>query len=500
VNLFVTWFAISSLWQLPLLLLIAVALRPLIRAMSKPSQFRFWACLVLLATFLPVISAARDAHFSFPSVSNGVAHGLSAGLGRISESGAITLPLRTALAAARWNHFNQYLLVLYLFACVPGMVRFGFSLHRTASVMATTRPRELDSEIFRSISSYSRALGIAVPNVLISPAIRCPAVVNWPSASLLLPTDIEEFAHDEISAALTHELAHVRRHDFLLNLIFEIVALPLFYHPALHWLRKHLNASRESACDEIAQQLMDNRFGYAHSLLKLANRSLVLSRDAALHLSVVGSDSELELRFATLLMSPGSRKSQHLASALCAAVVTCLATGVAIVHVRSHSVETSQELMLSGLHASTVEQLIPIRQKHSAAAFSLSDLHGNVVRLSDYRGQVVLLNFWATWCVSCRTESSSLLEIEKKYRSDRFAVVGIAMDANGRATVEPFVRSHGISYEVLFGNDAVANRFSLSAVPASFLIDRNGKVALKRSGPIDEAAVDSEIQTLIDGS
>ena len=499
-NLLVTWFAISSLWQLPLLLLIAVALRPLIRVMSPPAQFRFWACLMLLTVFLPMISAARDAHLSFPSASYGVAHGLSGGLSRISESGTITLPLRAALATARWKHFNRNVLVLYLCACIPGMVRFGLSLHRTASVMATTRPRELDSEIFSSLSSYSKALGIAVPNVLNSPAIRCPAVVNWPRASLLLPTEIEEFAHDEISAALAHELAHVKRHDFLLNLIFEIAALPVFYHPALHWLKKHLDASRESACDEIAHQLMDSRLVYAHSLLKLANRSLVLPGNTSLHLGVVGAESELELRFATLLMTPVSRKSQYLASALCVAVVSCLATGVAIVHVRSHSAETSQELVLTGPHAPIIEQVIPVRQRHSAAAFSLSDLHGNVVRLSDYRGQVVLLNFWATWCVSCRNESPSLLSIEKKYRGDGFAVIGIAMDANGRATVEPFVSSHRISYEILFGSDAVAKRFFLSAVPASFLIDRNGKIALEYSGPIDEAAVDSEIQTLIDGS
>jgi len=134
-----------------------------------------------------------------------------------------------------------------------------------------------------------------------------------------------------------------------------------------------------------------------------------------------------------------------------------------------------------------------------AADFTLKDENGASVKLSDYRGKVVLLNFWATWCGPCGVEIPWFTDFEQKYKSQGFAVLGVSMDEDGWAAVKPFVAERKINYRILMGTDSLAQLYGgLDSLPTSFLIDRDGKVAFPpHIGLISKNEYLNEIQCLL---
>jgi peroxiredoxin len=140
----------------------------------------------------------------------------------------------------------------------------------------------------------------------------------------------------------------------------------------------------------------------------------------------------------------------------------------------------------------------PNRERQTAPDFALKDVNGATVRLSDYRGKVVLLNFWATWCGPCKIEVPWFIEFEQVNKDRGFAVVGISMDEEGWAVVKPFLAEMNVNYRTLLGNDIIAQLYGgVDALPTSFLIDRDGKVASMHQGLIGKNTYKNEIQELL---
>ena len=140
----------------------------------------------------------------------------------------------------------------------------------------------------------------------------------------------------------------------------------------------------------------------------------------------------------------------------------------------------------------------PIRERQTAPDFALKDVNGATVRLSDYRGKVVLLNFWATWCSPCKFEIPWFIEFEQANKDRGFAVVGISMDEEGWAVVKPFLAEMNVNYRTLLGNDVIAQLYGgVDSLPTSFLIDRDGKVASAHFGLISKSVYQNEIQELL---
>jgi len=129
-----------------------------------------------------------------------------------------------------------------------------------------------------------------------------------------------------------------------------------------------------------------------------------------------------------------------------------------------------------GLRSTLVSQPGDVRQV--APDFTLKDASGAAVKLSDLRGKVVLLNFWATWCGPCAVEIPWFIEFEQQYKSRGLEVVGVSMDNEGWAAIKPFVASHKMNYRVLLGNDTVGQLYGgVEALPTTFIIDRDGRFA-----------------------
>ncbi len=135
--------------------------------------------------------------------------------------------------------------------------------------------------------------------------------------------------------------------------------------------------------------------------------------------------------------------------------------------------------------------------RSAAPDFALRDAGGAIVKLSDYKGKVVLLDFWATWCGGCKQEIPWYLEFDKKYRGEGLAAIGVAMDDEGWKTVKPYLAEHPISYPIVIGGDEVIHAYHVTNLPVTLLIDRDGRIADSHVGVVDKNAWEAEIQKLL---
>lgn len=117
-----------------------------------------------------------------------------------------------------------------------------------------------------------------------------------------------------------------------------------------------------------------------------------------------------------------------------------------------------------------------------APAFTLKDITGKPLKLADYRGKVVLIDFWATWCVPCRVEIPHFIEMQKKYASRGFSVIGISMDDTPEP-VAPFAKKYNMNYPVAVGDAALGEKYGgILGLPTAFVIDRDGVIRQRYDG------------------
>jgi peroxiredoxin len=141
----------------------------------------------------------------------------------------------------------------------------------------------------------------------------------------------------------------------------------------------------------------------------------------------------------------------------------------------------------------------PATQRKAAPEFSLKDANGKTVLLSEYRGKVVLLNFWATWCGPCKVEIPWFIEFERRHKDQGFAVVGISMDEDGWPAVRPFIAEAGINYRILMGDDSVSQLYGgVESLPTTFILDRDGRIAATHLGLVSKSIYEHDLTELFD--
>lgn len=118
------------------------------------------------------------------------------------------------------------------------------------------------------------------------------------------------------------------------------------------------------------------------------------------------------------------------------------------------------------------------QQKYpDAPDFELKDLEGNLVKLSDHRGKVVIIDFWATWCGPCRRGIPEFIDLQSEYGTDKLVILGVSVDQGDLSVVPAFAKNYGINYPVLYANEDIQKKYGpIRSIPTAFIVDPKGKV------------------------
>lgn len=141
--------------------------------------------------------------------------------------------------------------------------------------------------------------------------------------------------------------------------------------------------------------------------------------------------------------------------------------------------------------------LIEISQRSADARVSLPDASGKKATIDQYRGKVVLLDFWATWCGGCKEELPWFADFETSFGPRGFSVIAVSTDEDGWPAVNPFIRTHRIPHTVLLDDGTSVGRFHIESMPVALLIDRHGRVAARYVGLVDRQDVEQNIDKLL---
>jgi peroxiredoxin len=147
-------------------------------------------------------------------------------------------------------------------------------------------------------------------------------------------------------------------------------------------------------------------------------------------------------------------------------------------------------------------QLFRPRRQALAPDFTVPGLRASLIRLRDFKGQVIFLNFWATWCPPCREEMPSMERLYHRFRAKGFTVLALSIDSRGEEVVGPFVKSLGLTFPVgLDPKMTVADEYRMAGLPTSILIDARGAIVAVAVGPRDwdSRAAHQVIETLLEG-
>lgn len=133
-----------------------------------------------------------------------------------------------------------------------------------------------------------------------------------------------------------------------------------------------------------------------------------------------------------------------------------------------------------------------------APEFALKRMNGGTFRLSDHRGEIVVVNFWATWCPPCRKEIPGFIQLQKEFETEGVTFVGISLDDTGFEAVRPYAEKMGINYPLVVGSDRLTRTYGgVRALPTSFVVGPEGIVQYARPGFLPEAELRRQLKPLL---
>jgi TonB family protein len=325
-------YLVNALWQIPLLFVGGWLAARVLRGVGPAAEHRVWACVLLLQVFLPAGSTISWAslrtllNFSGRPLNNGQPH--------------VSVVMGPGTAFIN-PHFPAWLLavsaIAYLVITAWFVARFTWSLRTIYVLTRNAAEGTLSTDNAYYWSQCAEAFAVWNASVRTSPQIYGPITVGIKRKLVLFPPDMLEALPDsELRTAIAHEFAHMRRHDFVKNLLYELLCLPVRFHPVLSLTRSRLIETREMVCDQLAASLADHH-QYARSLLRLA--SLLVNGMPARTPHAIGifDDTTFERRVMRLTENPvhHSVQRQFTTVAMCIlfSIVICASTLALSIHV-----------------------------------------------------------------------------------------------------------------------------------------------------------------------
>jgi len=133
-----------------------------------------------------------------------------------------------------------------------------------------------------------------------------------------------------------------------------------------------------------------------------------------------------------------------------------------------------------------------------APSWELQDADGKTIHSSDFKGKVVVLDFWATWCPPCKAEIPGFIALQNEYGKKGLAVIGISVDEGGAAVVKEFAQKIGMNYTVVLADEKTPQAFGgIEAIPTTFIIDREGRIVTKHLGFTEKDEFEKELKPLL---
>jgi len=280
-------YLLNALWQVPLLFLAAWLATQILRSTHRIDaalEHRLWAVALVLEALVPACT------FAPTELLRPLLRLLSTATDTHTGTGPqITIIMGPAYARGGFHPSAAVLhAVVLVYACTIAYftVRLIWGLTSTAALARRAQPATLTGEPAEDWQNFSSSFGVDA-ELAISHEISSPMTIGIVRRMLLLPPDmLTAVTHEDLAAALAHEFAHIRRRDFAWNLVYQLLSLPIAFHPVLALARTRLVESREMICDTLAADAVAGRQRYARSLLRLA--SIITARTPTHTLHAIG--------------------------------------------------------------------------------------------------------------------------------------------------------------------------------------------------------------------
>jgi TonB family protein len=318
-------YLLNSIWQIPLLLVAALIAARLVRPAGPLAEHRVWAGAFVCQAMLPAVSLVpwENLRIAWPW------HASPATIGQAGV--AVQMGAGTGLGTLRLSSLLMTVIgVAYIGSVVHFAARFAWRCARVARMTRATEPLKLTAAAEISRVRWSRRLGVGPVSMFSSAQIFAPMTVGFLRKRVLIPSGmLADLSQPDVDTAIAHELAHVRRNDFLKNLLYELLSLPVSYHPAFWVVRQRMTETREMVCDQMAAELSGSH-QYAQSLLRLATLLLEGKPLGIPHALGVFDTNTLERRLMKLTETkkhPG-RLRRWAAFAACAALGVAASSAV----------------------------------------------------------------------------------------------------------------------------------------------------------------------------
>ena len=310
-------YLLNSLWQVPVIFLAAALAARLTRPAGPQTEHRIWVTALILEATLPACAFAPALRNLFSSLLNNRSGHVTT---QTTILGAAATPtpshLATILASAT--------LITYTTLIIFFTARLAVRIHRTRALRNAAQPITLTGEPLTLWQRCARIFNVHDAQLATSTNIAGPSTIGIRRRFVLLPpTLLADLPHEDLAAALAHEFAHMRRRDFAKNLLYELLALPIAFHPFLWLTRLRIAESREMICDELAAEATHGATRYAHSLLRLAASVTRPNPAATVHAVGILDANILERRVMKLT------RNHTIAATSRRAVVAAIALGLA---------------------------------------------------------------------------------------------------------------------------------------------------------------------------
>jgi len=330
INRIIVGYLLNSFWQITVIAALALLCSTFLR--RAPSRYRhiLWVLCLAASVLVPAATVVMQVGRAGQPENSAKLAGAADMHVAVSRQGgwsflsfaSRTRPVQFApvfLNVVAWS----YMLLLAL-RCL----QLSWIYRRTSQIRRSAYERIVPLALAQAAETCRRLFSIPSIALLCSEEVVSPSTVGWKNPVLLVPISFfsEQIRLDDAISALSHEMAHLRRHDFLLNLLYELVSVPLCFHPATALMKTRIGQTRELACDEMAVRLLPSGKQYARSLLHIAQTMFAAAPSAKSNYAMGLFDTHaLEERIMNILRMPksagrGSRTRMLLAFVLLGAL------------------------------------------------------------------------------------------------------------------------------------------------------------------------------------